>query len=109
MSKVARVALLGSKFMGRTHSNAYLKAGKFFDLPVEPVMELICARNAAELEAFAGRWGWRRWTTDWKQAVTDDQVELVDVGTPNHVHKEQAIAALEAGKHVACEKPLAGT
>ncbi|MCC7204260.1 MAG: Gfo/Idh/MocA family oxidoreductase [Phycisphaeraceae bacterium] len=109
MSKLARVALLGSKFMGRTHSNAYLKAGKFFDLPVEPVMELICARNAAELEAFAGRWGWRRWTTEWREAVTDDQVDLVDVGTPNHVHKEQAIAALEAGKHVACEKPLAGT
>ncbi len=103
------VALIGSKFMGRTHSNAYLKAAKFFDLPLLPVMHTIAARNPEELAKFAARWGWQNHTTDWKQAATNPEIDLVDVSTPNYVHKDQAIAALEAGKHVACEKPLAGT
>jgi predicted dehydrogenase len=95
--------------MGRTHSNAYLKVAKFFDLPQTPVMHTIAARNPEDLERFATRWGWRNWTTDWKRAATDPEIDLVDVSTPNYAHREQAIAALEAGKHVACEKPLAGT
>lgn len=95
--------------MGRTHSNAFLKVGKFFDVPVLPVMHTICGRNTAELNEFKERWGWQNATTDWETAVTDDAIGLVDVGTPNHLHKEMTIAALEAGKHVACEKPLAGT
>ncbi|MCX5662582.1 MAG: Gfo/Idh/MocA family oxidoreductase [Planctomycetota bacterium] len=103
------VALIGSKFMGRTHSNAYLKVAKFFDLPVNPVMHTIAARNGAELEKFAARWGWQHASTDWKATVTNPEIGLVDVSTPNYVHRDQAIAALEAGKHVACEKPLAGT
>ena len=107
--KTINVALIGSKFMGRTHSNAYLKVSKFFDLPFDPVMYTIAARNAEELGEFAAQWGWQHHTTNWKQAATDPEVGLVDVSTPNHVHKDQAIAALEAGKHVACEKPLAGT
>jgi predicted dehydrogenase len=107
--KKINVALIGSKFMGRTHSNAYLKAAKFFDLPIEPVMHTIAARDAADLAKFAPRWGWKSYTTDWREAVRDPEIGLVDVSTPNHVHREQAIAALEAGKHVACEKPLAGT
>jgi len=107
--KQVNVALIGSKFMGRTHSNAYLKVAKFFDLPVEPVMHTLAARNLQETADFAKRWGWHNATNDWKGAVTNPEIDLVDVGTPNHVHKEQAIAALEAGKHVACEKPLAGT
>ena len=103
------VCLIGQKFMGRTHSNAYLKAPKFFDLPVEPVMHLIAGRNKAELEEFRERWGWETASTDWKAAIADPQVQLVDVGTPNNMHAEMTIAALEAGKHVACEKPLAGS
>ena len=102
------VALIGSKFMGRTHSNAWTQVGHFFD--VAPVTKrVISARNAQELAAFADRWGWQRHTTDWRAAVTADDVDLVDIVTPNNVHAEEAIAALEAGKHVACEKPLAGT
>jgi predicted dehydrogenase len=107
--KNLNVALIGSKFMGRTHSNAYLKAAKFFDLPLNPVMHTIAARNPEDLAKFAARWGWQHHTTDWKAAATNPEIDLVDVSTPNYVHKDQAIAALEAGKHVACEKPLAGT
>jgi len=103
------VCLVGQKFMGRTHSNAFLKVGKFFDVPILPVMHTIAGRNAPELEEFKQRWGWQNATTDWKKAVTNPEIGLVDVGTPNHLHAEMSIAALEAGKHVACEKPLAGT
>lgn len=101
------VCLVGQKFMGRTHSNAYLKVAKFFDVPLKPVMHTIAGRDEAELKAFAERWGWKRYTTDWRAAVTDPEIDLVDIGVPNDRHMEMAIAALEAGKHVACEKPLA--
>ena len=103
------VALIGSKFMGRAHSNAWSNVGHFFDVDPAAAMHLVCARDADELAAFATRWGWAGSTTDWRAAVTADDVDLVDIATPNNVHAEQAIAALEAGKHVACEKPLAGT
>ena len=104
------ICLIGQKFMGRTHSNAYLNVEKFFpEIPVTPVMHTISARDRGELEAFAKQWGWKNASVDWRAAVTNPDIGLVDVGTPNNVHKEQSIAALEAGKHVACEKPLAGT
>ncbi len=109
MSDELNIALLGTKFMGRAHSNAWLSVAKFFDLDLHPTMHTVVGRNEQELAAFARRWGWREHTSDWRQAVTDDRVHLVDIGTPNNVHAEQAIAALEAGKHVACEKPLANT
>ena len=104
-----QIALLGSKFMGRTHSNAYLNVAKFFELPLDPQMHTICARDAEDLAVFGPRWGWKNFSTDWKSVVENPDIGLVDVATPNHVHRDQAIAALEAGKHVACEKPLAGT
>jgi len=107
--KTVNVALIGSKFMGRAHSNAYLKVAKFFDLPVTPVMHTICARHADEVQAFAERWGWHNSSSDWKATVANEEIDLVDVVTPNNVHAVHTIAALEAGKHVACEKPLAGT
>jgi predicted dehydrogenase len=103
------IALVGSKFMGRAHSNAWLNVGKFFAVDPLPMMHTVVARNDTELREFAERWGWQHHTTDWRAAVTSDEIGLVDIGTPNNVHAEQAIAALEAGKHVACEKPLAGT
>ena len=107
--KTCNIALVGTKFMGRAHSNAWLKVAKYFEPPVDPVMHTITARNADELAAFAGRWGWQHHTTDWQSAVTSDEIDLVDIVTPNNVHAEHSIAALEAGKHVACEKPLANT
>ncbi|MGF1635022.1 MAG: Gfo/Idh/MocA family protein [Phycisphaerae bacterium] len=109
MAKQCNVCLIGTKFMGRAHSNAYLKAPRFFDLSLPPVMHTVTARDEAETRAFADRWGWQHALTDWQRAVTNPEIDLVDVGTPNHVHRDMAIAALEAGKHVACEKPLANT
>jgi predicted dehydrogenase len=104
------ICLIGQKFMGRAHSNAYLQAPKFFaDLPNLPVLHTIVGRDVAALESFAQRWGWQHATSDWAKAVANPEIDLVDIGSPNHLHSEMAIAALEAGKHVACEKPLAGT
>jgi predicted dehydrogenase len=103
------VAMLGTKFMGRAHAHAWRTAGRFFDLPAEPVLAVVAGRDAEATRAFAEHWGWERATTRWRTAATDPEVDLVDVATPNDVHADQAIAALEAGKHVACEKPLAGT
>jgi predicted dehydrogenase len=103
------IGMIGSKFMGRAHANAWAAAPRFFDLPSAPVRRVIAARDPDDLARSAARWGWQRWTTDWHELVADPDVDLVDVTTPNDLHAEQAIAALEAGKHVACEKPLAGT
>jgi len=109
MASGINVALLGSKFMGRVHSNAWLKVAKFFPVDPEPVMHTVVARNEAELEEFGATWGWAHTSSDWRAVCTSTEIGLVDIGTPNNVHAEQAIVALEAGKHVACEKPLAGT
>ena len=103
------VASVGSKFMGRAHSNAWLNVGAVLRLRSATGDAHRDRSEPDELAAFAERWGWQQRTDDWRRGVTDDAVDLVDIGTPNNVHAEQAIAALEAGKHVACEKPLAGT
>lgn len=103
------VGLIGTKFMGRAHSTAWGKCAQFFDLRRDPRLAAVAGRNADETAAFAAKWGWRRATTDWRDLLSDPEIELVDVSTPNHLHAEMSIACLEAGKHVACEKPLAGT
>lgn len=109
MSRSCHVALIGQKFMGRAHSNAYRQAPVFFDLPMRPVLHSIAARNAEELAAFATQWGYPNHTTRWRDFAKDEAIDLVDVATPNDLHAEPSIAMLEAGKHVACEKPLART
>jgi predicted dehydrogenase len=109
MSDVCNVALLGQKFMGRAHSNAYLKAARFFNLPKHPVMHTIAGLDLISLAPFADRWGWANYSTNWKEVVKLGEIDLVDVSTPNYMHAEQALAALSASKHVACEKPLAHT
>ncbi len=109
MSQTLNVALIGQKFMGRVHSNAYLNAGRFFNLPIQPVMHTIAGLDLISLAPFADRWGWANYSTNWKEIVKDPALDLIDVSTPNYMHAEQAVAALSAGKHVACEKPLAGT
>jgi predicted dehydrogenase len=109
MSDICNVALLGQKFMGRVHSNAYLKASRFFNLPRSPAMHTIVGRDLIAVAPFADRWGWANYSTTWKDVVKNSEIDLVDVSTPNYMHAEQALASLSAGKHVACEKPLAHT
>lgn len=109
MSRPIRVALLGQEFMGRAHSNALRQVTPFCAPPLEPVLDTVAARDAEKLARFAARFGWQRTTTDWREVAADDRIELVDVATPNFLHREQAVAMLEAGKHVLCEKPLAST
>jgi predicted dehydrogenase len=107
--KSISVGLIGTKFMGRAHSNALAQVARFFELPRIPLMRVAVGRNAKELATFAARWGWHQITTRWQDLADDRDVELVDIATPNDVHAEPALAMLAAGKHVACEKPLAGT
>jgi predicted dehydrogenase len=109
MTENLNVCMIGYRFMGRAHSNAYLKVDKFWDVALHPVMHTVVGRNVEALQAFATRWGWKQASTDWKRAVTDPEIDLVDVGTPNNQHKDMTLAALAAGKHVLCEKPLAAT
>jgi len=104
-----RVAIVGTKFMGRAHSTGWHGANRFFDLPRPIELAAAAGRDARETAAFATRWGWNRATTDWMSLLEDEAIDLVDVATPNNLHAEMSIAALEAGKHVACEKPLAAT
>jgi predicted dehydrogenase len=103
------IGMVGYAFMGRAHSQAWRTVGHFFELPFAPRMAAICGRDQAAVAAAARRLGWAAWETDWKRLVDRDDVELVDVCTPGSSHAEISIAALEAGKHVLCEKPLANT
>jgi predicted dehydrogenase len=104
-----RVAMVGHAFMGNAHSQAWRTAPRFFDLPLRPAMSLVVGHDAGRAVAAAERLGWADSSADWRAAVVRDDVDLVDICTPGSTHAEIAIAALEAGKHVLCEKPLANT
>jgi predicted dehydrogenase len=103
------IGLIGYAFMGAAHSQAWRSAPRFFDLPLDPRMNVLCGRNAGAVQAAAAKLGWTETETDWRKVLGRDDVQLVDVCTPGDSHAEIAIAALEAGKHVLCEKPLANT
>jgi predicted dehydrogenase len=103
------VGLVGYKFMGRAHSNAYRQVGRFFDLELSPRMRAVCGRDEAGVRDAATSLGWEGYETDYRRLLERDDIDLVDVATPGNTHHEIAIAALEAGKHVLCEKPLANT
>lgn len=107
MPKTLNVGMIGYKFMGRAHSNAWLKADKFFDLKARPVMKVICGRHRAGVAAAAYRFGWEKFETDWREVVEDSTIDIIDIATPNDTHAEIAIAAAKAGKAILCEKPLA--
>ena len=100
------VALIGYKFMGKAHSNAYVGATHFFDLPLTPVLHTLVGRDRNAVAAVAKKWGWVNYDTDYRRIVENKEIDLVDVGTPNDSHAEISIAAADAGKAVACEKPL---
>ena len=107
--KVLNIGMIGYGFMGRTHSNAFLQAGRFFDLAYQPVLKAVCARNAARAEAFAANWGYQAIESDWRKLVERSDIDLIDIASPNDTHAEIAIAAAKAGKIVMCEKPLGRT
>jgi predicted dehydrogenase len=103
------VGLVGYKFMGRAHSNAYRQVARFFPVDPEPRMVAICGRDETAVTEAARQLGWESIETDYHTLVNRDDIGLVDVSTPGYMHKDVVIAALEAGKHVLCEKPLANT
>ena len=107
--KTLNVALIGQGFMGRTHSNAWGQVRRFFNMPLQPVMHTTFGQAAEKPQAFAGNWGWQQASTNWRKLVKSPEIDLVDIVTPNFMHARMAKAALAAGKHVSCEKPLAAT
>lgn len=104
-----RVGMVGYAFMGAMHSHAWRTAPRFFDLPLQPELAVLAGRDPAAVKAAADRFGWRETETDWRALVERDDVDLIDICTPGDTHAEIAVAALEAGKHVLCEKPLANS
>ncbi|MHC4543560.1 MAG: Gfo/Idh/MocA family protein [Planctomycetota bacterium] len=107
MTKKLNVGLIGYGFMGRTHSNAYNKVKNFFDVPYDPVLQVVCGLVEEEAKAFAEKWGYKSHTTDWHKVVEDENIDVVEICVPNNLHAEIAIAAAKAGKAICCEKPLA--
>ncbi|GAB5441240.1 MAG: Gfo/Idh/MocA family oxidoreductase [Fuerstiella sp.] len=106
--KPLNIGLIGYGFMGRTHSNGYKRVNDFFpDLTHRPVLKAVCGRNAENAQAFADQWQYESIETDWKALIARDDIDAVDICTPNNSHAEIAIAAAEAGKMILCEKPLA--
>jgi predicted dehydrogenase len=103
------VAMIGYQFMGRAHSNAWRQVGRFFELPFEPVMKVVCGRNEAEVGKAAGRLGWQEASTSWQQVVAREDIDVVDICAPGDAHVAVAVAAAESKKVVFCEKPLANT
>ena len=107
MSASVAIGMIGYKFMGKAHSNAYRQINQFFDLPLKTRLKTICGRERPKVEKMAERWGWEEAVTDWRAVIDDPEIRIVDICSPNNTHHDIAIAAFEAGKIVACEKPLA--
>lgn len=108
--KELRIGLIGTGLMARTHTNGYKRIGDFFpELEYRPVLKAVCSRTPDKVQAFAEQWGYESFETDWKAVIARDDIDAVDICTPNDMHADIAIAAAEAGKMVLCEKPLART
>jgi predicted dehydrogenase len=103
------IALIGYKFMGKAHSNAYRQVSHFFPGKLTPRMKVICGRDRAAGEAAARQFGWEEFETDWRSVVERKDIDVVDISSPGNLHAEQAVAAARAKKHIICEKPLANT
>ena len=107
--KTLNVGMIGYKFMGKTHSNAWRQVDKFFPVAAQPVLHTICGRDKKGVTAAAKKLGWNNVATDWREVVANPNIHVLDVNTANDTHAEISIAAAKAGKHVLCEKPLAMT
>jgi len=109
LSDTLRVAMIGHGFMGAAHSQGWRVAPRFFPLPFRPEMTVLVGRRPEAVAAAAETWGWAETATDWREVIARDDIDVIDIVTPGDSHAEIAIAALQAGKHVLCEKPLANT
>jgi predicted dehydrogenase len=108
MTKPFNIGMIGYGFMGRAHTNAYKRVGDFFpELEYRPVLKAACARSEEQVKAFADQWGYESTETDWRKLLERDDIDAVDICVPNNLHKEIALAAIDAGKIILCEKPLA--
>ncbi len=107
MKKSVNIGIIGSQFMGKAHSNGYLRLPYFFELDGFPVLHTACGRNEKTLETFSKKYGWQHQETDWKRMVQSDSIDLVDICTPNNLHYPVAMEAIKNGKHLLCEKPMA--
>ncbi len=107
--KKLNVAMIGYQFMGRAHSNAWRQVGRFFDVPFEPVLKVVCGRNEAELARCATTLGFQEYSTSWQDVIARADIDVVDICTPGDSHVPIALAAAEAKKAILCEKPLANT
>jgi predicted dehydrogenase len=107
MMKTLNVGMIGYKFMGRTHSNAWRQVDKFFPVSAKPVLHTICGRDPAGVKKAAAQLGWSKSATRWQDVVADPEIDIIDINTANDTHAEIAIAAARAGKSILCEKPLA--
>src|SRR3989441_6732176 len=106
MLKSLNVGMIGYGFMGRAHSNAYRKVNNFFDLDYQPVLKAACARSEDKVKAFAAKWGYESIETDWRKLIAREDIDLIDICSPNDTHAPIALAAAKAGKMILCEKPL---
>jgi predicted dehydrogenase len=107
--KTLNIGMIGYKFMGKAHANAWRQAGRFFPVAAQPVLHTICGRDKQQVTAAAAQFGWEHISTRWQDVVQDPAIDVIDITTANDTHAEIAIAAARAGKHVLCEKPLART
>lgn len=103
------IGLVGYSMMGKAHSNAYRAAPFYFDMDAKPRMKTIVGRNASKIEKVSERFGWENYTTDWRELIVDPEIKIIDISSPNNTHKEIALEAAKAGKHIFCEKPLSLT
>jgi len=106
MAKPLNIGLVGYGFMGRTHSNAYKRVNDFFDREYRPILKAVCGRDEEKAQAFASQWQYESVETDWREMIARDDIDAIDICTPNNTHAEIAMAAAKAGKMVLCEKPL---
>ena len=106
--KALGVAAIGYAFMGKAHSNAWRNVASFFDVPAFE-QKVLVGRDPEQVAEAAAKYGWAESATDWRQVLERDDIHIVDICAPGWMHSEIAIAALEAGKHVLVEKPLANT
>ena len=107
MKDTLNVGLIGYKFMGKAHSNAFRKMSMFFNPSVKLAMKAICGREESWVRESAAKFGWDSYETSWEKLIAREDIDLIDITAPSNVHKEIALKAAEAGKHIFCEKPLA--